>query len=198
MKRQLDYSIIAVAKYDFVLYLLPEIIGGNMPSSLFDPMHLGCRPVADIIDIQTSKGLRFLASHNTANGTGTAATVLITVPATGTYHLRGTVQADAAATWTFSKAPNASAGTTITAYNTNDGSSVATTLTHTHTATYVSSGTVMTRGNLSSSVPLSGIGGFFPRGSEWILAASQVYLILVQPTSTTTNVIINLDYYRET
>jgi hypothetical protein len=168
-----------------------------MPSSIFWPMHLGTRPVADIIDIQTSKGLRFVAAHNVADGTGTAATVLITVPASGTYHLRGSVQADAAATWTFSKAPNASGGTAITAYNANDGSSTTTTLTHTHTATYVSAGTVMTQGNLSSSVPLSNIGGFFPRGNEWILAASQVYLIRVLPTSTTTNVIINLDYYRE-
>jgi hypothetical protein len=168
-----------------------------MPSSIFWPMHLGARPNVDIIDLQTSRGLRFVASHNVADGTGTAATVLITTPATGTYHLRGSVQADASATWTFSKAPNASGGTVINAYNANDASAEISTLTHTHTATYVSAGTVMTQGNLSSSVPLSNIGGFFPRGNEWILDAEQVYLIRVLPTSTTTNVIINLDYYRE-
>ncbi len=167
-----------------------------MPTSLFDPVYLGCRPVADIMDIKTAQGLRFVANYSETHGTSTVVSVIITTPATGTYHVRGIIQVNDEATWTFSKDPDASGGTAITAYNTNQAVSTLTTLTHTSAPTYVSAGTVMRSGAIGSYMALASIGGF-NRGGEWILSPSTIYLIRVTGTASTMTTIVDLDYYRE-
>lgn len=168
-----------------------------MPSNLFQPITLNHRPVMDFQQSKINEGLSFTATHTVTVGTVTAGTVLLTVPATGIYHLRGTIRADKAGTWTLSKAPNASAGTTIASINNNERSSNTDTMTVTHTATWVSSGTVIINGLIGADSGLTNLCADIDGTSEIILAASRLYLVRFVAAAATTTVAINLRYYRE-
>ena len=169
-----------------------------MPTSLFEPVSLGARPIMAFGTKQIMAGLSFVAPHNVSVGTATAVTVLISTPATGIYHLRGQVQADKAGTWTLSKAPGASGGTAITAANSNQQSATTDTLTITHTATYVSSGTVLVNGLVGAdSGPMSLCADDKSGDGEWILAVSTLYLVRFVAGAAATNVIVTLRPCRE-
>ena len=114
---------------------------------------------------------------------------LVGSPATGTYTLGIEVETDAAATWTFSEAPNASGGSAITGICTNRTSDSTDPLTVTSEPTYVSSGTVL-ENHLTSTI----IGGQAEAHSRWTMAVSSYYLVRVVTTSGMT-AIINLHYH---
>lgn len=169
-----------------------------MPTSRFEPVELGTRPTMAFGTKQTMAGLSFVAPHNVSVGTATAVTVLISTPAAGIYHLRGQVQADKAGTWTFSKNPNTSGGTAITAANANQQSTTTDTLTLTHTATYVSAGTVLVNGLVGADTgPVSLCADDANGDGEWILAASTLYLVRFVAGAAATNVIVTLRPWRE-
>lgn len=141
-----------------------------MPSSLFEPVDVhGARPVKGFPDNQIARADLFTATHSVAVGAATAVTVLITTPSTDEYTVRVSVETNDAATWTWSKAPNASGGTGITAANRNQGAIATLGATVTHTATYTSSGTVLE--NHYATVGVQSEGGW------WQLAASTLYLV---------------------
>lgn len=153
------------------------------------------------IDFAHSKihgGEAFSAAHSVSVGTGTAVTVLVTTPATGECHLDFSVEATNSGTWTFSEAPNASGGTAIVAYDKNRISANVSTVTNTHTATYVSSGSVIeshcigTAGQGNSSG-----GGASQSRHEYVLHESTLYLIRFVALNAATNVAVNLSYYMD-
>ena len=169
-----------------------------MPSSLFEPITQGARPTLDIVRKKVMEGLYWVAPHNVSVGTATAVTVLIEVPATGVYHLAGEVQADKAGTWTFSTGPTCSAGTAMTAYNTNRRATNTTNLTLSHTvSSYSAIGTGMVYGiNGADSGPMP-ISVDRAGEVEWILATSGTYLVRFVAGAATTNVVVTLRYWKE-
>lgn len=170
-----------------------------MPTSIFYPLDsLGARKVIDHTHSKIHEGLHWTASHAVNVGTGTAVTVLISTPATGQYHLTYEMMASGLAISTFSEAPNASGGTAITSYNNKRNSSNADTLTITHTATYVSSGSVIENFvHGSGGIPVSSKGGGGETRNEWELAVSTLYLLKIDVLAASTYTAINLAYYRE-
>lgn len=170
-----------------------------MPTSRFEPVLHGARPTVPLLAAKVAEGQHFTTPHNVSVGTVTAVTVLVTAPATGTYHLIGQVQADKAGTWTFSKAPNTSGGTALTTANNNQNSSNTGGLTITHTATFVSVGTVLVNGLVGAdSGPMSIAADDRDGSSEWILAANQLYLVRFVAGAAATNVIVTLRHWKET
>jgi len=152
----------------------------------------------DAVHAMVHRGYHYTATHAVAIGTATAATVMITAPATGAYHLAIGMQANNTGYGAFSEAPNATGGTAITAYNNNRNSANVSTLTHTKTATVTSAGTVLQnfvlgtdgKGNVSS-------GGAGEMRTEWILKPSTKYLFSFTALNAATRVAMNLSYYLE-
>jgi hypothetical protein len=171
-----------------------------VPTSIFYPIESrsGSRKTIDIEHAKIHNGLTWVASHSVSVGTGTAVSVMVTTPASGTYHLTYEVEASNTLTYTFSEAPNASGGTTIASANRLRTGGGTDTLTLKHTVTYTSSGTVLERHlNGSTGVPSKSTGGSSGSRAEWILAASTSYLVYATAGNAGTTVNVNLDYYRE-
>ena len=169
-----------------------------MPTKLFLPVIQGARPTLTLAQQKIMEGLYWIAPHNVSVGTGTAVSVLIEVPATGVYHLAGEVQSDKAGTWTFSTGPTCSAGTVMTAYNTNRRATDSTNLTLTHTvSSYSAIGTGMVYGitGADSGPMLLAVGR--AGEAEWILATSGTYLVRFVAAAAATNVIVTLRYWKE-
>ena len=170
-----------------------------MPTSLFDPIIQGARPAFDFTPKKIGEGLHWTAPHNVSVGTVTAVTVLLEVPATGVYHLRGQVQADKAGTWTLSTGPTCSAGTAMTALNNNRRATNTTNITLSHTvSSYSSIGTAMAYGLVGAdSGPMSLAVDDRSGDAEWILATSGTYLVRFVAGAAATNVIVTLRYWKE-
>jgi len=144
-------------------------------------------------------GYGMVAIHQTAHGTATAATMLITTVTAQNPHVVLAVSADKGGKWTFSEAPNASGGSAITSYNRDRSSSLTAGTTITHTATYVSAGTILDRGVVGAAGgnPNSVTGGGSIERPEWILAASTIYLVRFVADNATTVTNIRAEYYYE-
>lgn len=143
-------------------------------------------------------GESYSATHSVSVGTATNVTVLITAPATGEYHLDFSVEATNSGTWTFSEAPNTSGGTAMVAYNKKRDSDNASTLVHTHTATYVSSGTILEAHCIGTAGAGNSAGGGSGQSRhEYILDPGKLYLVRYVALNAATNVAVNLSYYYE-
>jgi hypothetical protein len=135
-------------------------------------------------EAKVESGLVFTATHTVSVGTGTAVSVLLTVPSTDEYDFRAEVQASNTVAWTLSEAPGASGGSAITAYNNARASTETLGATVTHTATYVSSGTVLE--NHAAAAGVQGLSGW------WKAAASTLYLVRGVAANAGTTVNVNL------
>lgn len=140
-----------------------------------------------------NQGLTFLATHTVTVGTSTGASILITTPAAGTYHLVAECECKKAGTFKLSEAPDATAtgGTVLTAVNMNRRSTAADTLTLVHSGAWTSSGTVL------ENHVIGGISGPNARTRKWLLASSQTYLARFTADGTTSETVLNLIYHRE-
>lgn len=175
-----------------------------MPSSLFFPVaEGGVRPTIDIVHQKIHDGLHFTASFPITLAAASAVNVLITAPADGIYHFTASVETDAAATITFSKAPNATASgaSAITAYNNNENSANVNTLAHVYGGVYTSSGTVLLTSYVGAATGNPGnpftIGGNAQGRNEDEFAPSSVHLIRVVAGAATCRTVINTYMYRE-
>jgi hypothetical protein len=131
----------------------------------------------------------YTATHTVSIGTVTAATVLVTAPAADEYDLQVEVQAsNTLSLWTLSEAPNASGGTAITPLNHNRDSALTLGATVAHTATYVSSGTVME--NHSAAAGMQGLSGW------WKLDAGDLYLVRCVAANAGTTVNVNARFVK--
>ena len=153
----------------------------------------------DVVHNRIHEGLAFVAIHQTAHGTATAATMLITTATAQNPHVVLAVSADKGGKWTFSEAPNASGGSAITSYNRNRASSTTSGTTITHTATYVSAGSIIDRGIVGAAGgnPNSVTGGGSTPRPEWELAASTIYLVRFVADNATTVTDIRAEFYYE-
>ena len=142
-------------------------------------------------DAQSHNGAAWTATYKETTSAIATLTTLIGTPATGTYSIKAFVETDAAATWTFSEAPNASGGTAITGICDNRTSDTTDPLTITSEPTWVSSGTVI-ENHLTSTI----VGGASDMHAAVTMAVSSFYLVRVVTTSGMT-AIINLHYNGE-
>jgi hypothetical protein len=158
----------------------------------------------DHVHAMIHKGLHFTASQNNTLAAASALNILITAPASPSYHFTAEVDVDAPATITFSKAPNATAtgSTAIVAYNNNENSANTSTLTHVWGGAYTSSGTILTTyviGSVSGvGANRTEIGGSQAGRAEVELGASSVHLLRVLPGAATCVTTVRMYYYRET
>ena len=134
----------------------------------------------------------FTATRKDSVGTGTASSVLITAPATGSVYLHAEISAKKAGELTFSTAPNASGGTTVTSYSMDRSSSSTASTTITHTATWLSSGTVLENHIFGGIESERFIGG--TRNLEWKLNASTLYLLYFTADGATTEWATNIRF----
>jgi hypothetical protein len=178
--------------------------GERMPSSLFFPIKEGgVRPTIDTVHQKIHDGLHFTSSTPVTLAAASAVNVLITAPADGIYHFTASVETDAAATITFSKAPNATASgaSVITAYNNNENSANGNTLAHTYLGTYTSSGTVLLTSYVGAATGNPGqpfvVGGTASGRNEIEFSPSSVHLIRVLAGAATCRTVINTYFYRE-
>jgi L,D-peptidoglycan transpeptidase YkuD (ErfK/YbiS/YcfS/YnhG family) len=125
--------------------------------------------------------------------------MLITTATAQNPHVVLAISADKGGKWTFSRAPNTSGGSAIVSYNRDQSSSTTSGTTITHTATYVSAGTVLDRGIVGAAGgnPTSVTGGGATPRPEWILAASTLYLVRFVADNATTITNIRAEYYYE-
>lgn len=173
-------------------------MGGNNVTVYPQDARSGSIKIIDIGHSKLHDGLMFQSGFSVSVGTGTVASVLISAPATGVYHLAFDIEATNSGTWTFSEAPNASGGTAIVTVNKNRLSANTNTLTHTHTPTYVSSGTVLTVGAIGTAgIGNANAGGNGGERDEWILNASTLYLLRFTALNAATNVVIKTSAYRQ-
>ena len=142
-------------------------------------------------DAQSYSGAAWTSTFKETTSAIATLSCLIGTPATGTYSMHAFVETDAAATWTFSEAPNASGGSAITGLCDNRTSDTTDPLTITSEPTYVSSGTVI-ENHLTSTI----IGGAAEMHAAVTMAVSSFYLVRVVTTSGMT-AIINLHYNGE-
>ena len=137
----------------------------------------------------------FVATRADSVGTGTASSVLITAPtsATAYTYMYAEVSAKKAGELTFSEAPNASGGTTITAYSLDRDSSSTASTTITHTATWLSSGTVLEQHEFGGIEKTAYVGG--SRQLEYKLNNSTIYLLYFTADGAGTEVSFNVYFY---
>jgi hypothetical protein len=156
-----------------------------------DPQTEGGLNVTDLLARKIDEGLAFSATHTVTVGTGTAVSVLIVTPATGTYHLVAECECKKAGTFTLQEAPNTTVGTAVTGVNLNRQSTKTDTLSLTHTQTLTSAGTVL------ENHVIGGISGPTARTRSYLLNVSTRYIARFTADATTSETVINLFYYRE-
>lgn len=146
-------------------------------------------------------GTHFTLTYNKIIGAGSVVSVMITTPASSTskyIHFVAGVEADKAATWTFSQC-SASVGSALTAYNNNLNS------TSTSDTSIVANPTITTYGTIlethiigTSGNPASVTGGGVEQRNEWLLVPSTQYLVNVTTVSASTNTTITIPFYYRT
>ena len=144
------------------------------------------------------EGKHFTFSQTQAVAT-TVVSVLITTPAASEMHTVFGIGAGAAASWTFSEAPNATVtgATAMVAYNNNRQVTTTSGAVIVSKPTYTSAGTVLQKGYIGAYTnPAKGSGDTGDIRNEWILKASTKYLIQVTPVATGT-IEISGSFYTE-
>jgi len=160
----------------------------------------GARKQIDLTHSKIHDGKHFTLSYNKTLSAGSAITVMFTSPATavGTIvHFVGGVESPKSGVWTFSEAPEASAGSALTAYNNNRLSSNTSPLTCAGTVAWTSSGSVFETHFLGTASPASTVGGDRTSRQEYILNYGTKYLIRFIADAATTNTVINASFYYE-
>lgn len=174
-----------------------------MPSSLFYPQDLltGIPKSMDPVHSVIHDGVHYTADHYVSVGTGTAVTVMITPPATGSgryIHFIAGFQANNAGVLTFSENPNASGGTTLVSYNNNRPQRVnkPDPVVLKHTVTWTSSGSILQNiivaGASTNQAVVGGVGGM---RNEWILEPGSIYLLRFVADNASTRTVITCEYY---
>ena len=175
-----------------------------MPSSAFLPVERvsGARPIIDPSHDAIHDGRHFTVTHSVSVGTATAVSILFQTPSalSGNYiHFTCSIESDKGVDWTFSKVPNASGGSALVAYNNDENSANTNPMQSlTHTATYVSAGTILESHIMGTNQPSTKLGGDAEARNEWVLTPDRFYLIraVALAADTKINVVIPF-YYRE-
>ncbi len=151
----------------------------------------------DLVHTRIHKGDHWVATHSVIVGTGTAASVLITAPVSTTaiMHFVYSVVSSNAGIATFSEAPNASGGTAIIAYNSSRDTSGSANAIITHSATWLSSGTILENFTLGGANAGTRVGDSGEGRVEWVLGSEKLYLVYFVATNATTTVDINAYWY---
>lgn len=136
----------------------------------------------------------YAVSYSKAVSAGSYLSVVFTTPATaaGTYHMVANCESNLAGTFTFTTAASVSAGSALTAVNTNRNSS------STSGSTIVGTPTITTYGTaLETHVRgANGNPSKIANGDEYILAPSTSYGFYFIANATSTYSAINLYFYR--
>ena len=152
--------------------------------------------VIDHSHAEIHEGNHFTFAQTQATTT-TAVSVLITTPAASEFHTVFSIGAGAAASWTFSEAPNATVtgATAMIAYNNNRQSTTTSGAVVVSKPTFTSTGTVLQKGYIGAYTnPAKSSGGAGDERNEWILKASTKYLWRVVPSTGSTIAIAGAFY----
>jgi len=172
-----------------------------MPTSAFLPTDSisQARSIIDPVHEAVHDAIYYTAHHLVTVGTATAATLLITPPAEETgykLHFTADIITNNAGIITLSESPNASGGTVIVSYNHFREVGENSPATITHTATYVSAGTVIdtfiSSGTSTNQVKIGTDDGSV---DEWIPDPSKLYLIRFVADNAATRVLMKCRYY---
>ncbi len=154
----------------------------------------------DYVHEKVHEGKQFTFLRTKTMDTVTTNTVTITAPASasGFIHLIADIECNAAASWTFSEAPEASAGSALTAYNNKRNSSVTDPTTIAGGAiVWTSAGSVIETHYIGANNPASKLGGMSSGRNEYILKPSTKYGFRVSNVAATCYSVITLHYYIE-
>ena len=141
-------------------------------------------------------GSRYSVSYSKAISAGSYLTMVFTTPATasGTIVMSGVIESNLAGTATFAKSASVSAGSTLTASDTNLNSDATSGSVIVGTPTVTTYGTVLeTHVRGANNTPIY-IGGF--PGAEYTLSPSTSYSFKFQALATSTYSAINLYFYK--
>jgi len=150
----------------------------------------------DILHHEIHEGDHYETTYIETVGASTAVTCMITAPGTSETHIVFDVESSNSGTFTWSEAPNATAGSAITAYGNNRIASTTVETVVVSGITYTSAGSILknvllggsTRGNRS-------VGGSQSGRREWILNNSTKYLIRFVADNASTKVVMNTAFY---
>jgi hypothetical protein len=168
--------------------------GSVGPHVVIHPQSEGGACITTLTERRVADGLAFVANYSQALGAAaSAATLILTTPATSTgrYHLIAKCEAKKAGTFTFSEVPNVTAGSAITAINTNRLSSTASGVVVKKNVTWTSSGTIL------ETHVVGGISGPFAETGQYILGGSTRYLGRFVADTTTTLSTITFYVHKE-
>lgn len=145
------------------------------------------------------EGKHYIFSRTKTMDTVTANTVVITTPASsaGFIHMVAAAELTAAGSWTFSEAPETSAGSTLTSYNSKRNSTNTSGATYAGGVVWTSAGTVLETHYIGANNPASKLGGGAEIRAEYILKPSTKYGIRIANTAATCYSVINVALYVE-
>lgn len=163
------------------------------------PIGSGSRRSIEHAHNEIHEGKHFSFTRAKTMDNVTANTVTITAPASasGFIHLIADVESTGAASWTFSEAPESSAGSVLTSYNNKRNSTVTDPAVFAGGVVWTSAGTVLQTHYIGSTNPASNLGGTNQGRMEWILNPSTKYGFRVANVAATCYSVINLYYYIE-
>jgi len=163
------------------------------------PLDSGSRRTIEHAHHEIHEGNHFSFTRSKTMDTVTANTVTITAPASasGFIHLIADIESTGAASWTFSEAPEASAGSALSSYNNKRNSATTDPTTIAGGVVWTSAGTILQTHYIGSTNPRSNLGGVNQGRMEWILNPSTKYGFRVANVAATCYSTINLYYYVE-
>jgi len=158
---------------------------------------VGGRITIDLVHHEIHDGNHYTFSRTKVMDTVTENTVIITTPAAagGSIHIISDAEMTAAGSWTFSKVPEASAGSTLTAYNNNFISSSTSGTTIQGGVIWTSAGTIVETHYIGANNTSSKTGGNVAGRNEYILSPSTKYGFRVANNAATCYSVINLFFY---
>jgi len=168
-------------------------------SSILMPLDSGSRRTIDHAHHEIHEGNHFTLCRVKTMDNVTANTVTITAPASasGFIHLIADIECNAAASWTFSEAPESSAGSVLTAYNNKRNSTVTDPAVIGGGVVWTSAGTAIETHYIGANNPASKLGGSSSGRNEYILKPSTKYGFRVANVAATCYSTITLHYYHE-
>ena len=171
-----------------------------MPTKNFMPTDVhGGRTIIGYAHHEIHAGNHYVAhSYELDVDASSTLSILITAPTVKEAHLTGAIESSLAGRFTWSEAPNASGGTSITTYNSNRRSSNTSELVCTTDPTFVSVGTVLLQATIGTpGNPINALGGGVESREEWVLGDGVLYLLQFTSATANAEVSIILEWYEE-
>ena len=150
----------------------------------------------DVVHRRVPDGAHFTATHAETLASGSASILLIETPGSAVVasHFVASIDTSAAGTVIWSKIPNATVGTVITAYNNNLTIGGSSEVSVTQNGAVTTTGNILEHGVIGAAASGNKIGGKSGSRNEWVLDNDARYLLQFT-ASAATNVAWNAMWY---